>query len=115
MKKAILILIALCSTYIYSQGTEPTFEADGDMVKATYFHDNGEIAQIGFMLNGKLHGNWTMFNAEGTKVASGKYIDGKRQGIWYFYEGDMVKEVEFVDNKIAAVRDWNASDGVTVN
>lgn len=85
------------------------------MVKATYFHDNGEIAQVGYMLKGKLHGKWTMFNAEGTKIASGKYIDGAKQGTWYFYEGDKVKEVEFVANKIAAVRDWNASDGITVN
>ena len=115
MKKAILILMALCSVYMYSQNTAPTFEKDGKMVKATYFHSNGEIAQVGYMLKGRLHGDWTMFNAEGTKIASGKYIDGKKQGTWYFYENDVVKEVEFVDGKIAAVRDWNVSDGVTVN
>ncbi len=115
MKKAVLILMAFCSAYMYSQDTKPTFEKDGEMVKATYFHDNGEIAQVGYMLNGKLHGDWIMYSAEGIKIASGKYIAGVKQGIWYFYEGDMVKEVEFVDNKIAAVRDWNASDGVTVN
>lgn len=115
MKKAILVLIALCSTYMYAQNIEPTFEREGKMVKATYFHDNGEIAQVGYMLNGKLHGDWTMFNAKGTKIASGKYVDGKKQGTWYFYDGDMVKEVEFVDSKIAAVRDWDASEGVTIN
>ena len=115
MKKGLLVIMTLCSVYMHSQKVEPTFEKDGKMVKATYFHDNGEIAQVGFMLNGKLHGDWTMFNAEGTKIAAGKYDDGKKQGIWHFYEGDMVKEVEFVDSKIAAVRDWNAADGVTVN
>ena len=115
MKKVLLLLLTFCSAFIYAQSTEPIFEKEGKMVKATYFHDNGEIAQMGYMLNGKLHGDWTMFDAKGSKIAAGSYVDGKRQGMWYFYEGDMVKEVQFLDSKIAAVRDWNASEGVTVN
>ena len=115
MKRAILILMAFCSTYIFAQNTEPTFEKEGKMVRATYFHDNGLVAQTGYMLNGKLHGDWTMFDAKGDKIAQGKYVDGKREGKWFFWKGDMVKEVDFVDSKIAAVKELSSADGVTVN
>ena len=71
MKKVLLLLLTFCSAFIYAQSTEPIFEKEGKMVKATYFHDNGEIAQMGYMLNGKLHGDWTMFDAKGSKIAAG--------------------------------------------
>ncbi len=115
MKRALVVLMALCSVYMYSQNTEPTFEKEGKMVKATYFHDNGLVAQTGYMLKGKLHGDWTMFDARGEKIAQGKYVDGMKQGKWFFWEGDIVKEVDFVDSRIAAVRELTEADGVTIN
>ncbi len=115
MKKALLIIMALGLTFTYAQKKEPTFEREGDMVKATYFHDNGLVAQSGYMIDGKLHGDWVMFDAKGEKIAEGSYTNGKRQGTWYFWENGMVKEVDFVDSKITAVKDWNPSEGVTVN
>lgn len=115
MRKAVLIIMALGLTFTYAQKKEPTFEREGKMVKATYFHDNGLIAQTGYMLKGKLHGDWTMFDAKGEKIAEGRYENGMKQGTWFFWEGELVKEVSFVDSKIAAVKDWNASEGVTVN
>ena len=114
MKKAIFFMAVMFSVCMYSQDTEPTLEKVGKMVKATYFHENGEIAQTGFLLKGKLHGQWLMYNAEGRKIASGKYIDGKRAGKWFFWEGQILKEVDFVDNRIVNVKNWNQSEVVSV-
>jgi len=94
---------------------KPTFEKEGKMIKATYFHDNGEIAQTGYLVSGKLHGQWYMYNVEGKKVATGKYNNGKRTGKWLFWNGDILKEVDFVDNRIANVKKWNQSEVVSVN
>lgn len=115
MKKAIFFLAVMFSVCTYSQNTEPTLEKVGKMVKATYFHDNGEIAQTGYLLKGKLHGQWFMYDVAGKKIASGKYIEGKKSGKWFFWEGQILKEVDFVDNRIVAVKNWNQSEVVSVN
>ena len=114
MKNAILFLAMLFSVYMYSQDVKPTFEAVGKMVKATYFHENGEIAQTGYLLKDKLHGQWFMYNTEGKKIASGKYVEGVRQGKWFFWEGEILKEVDFKDNKIVGVKNWNSAEAVSV-
>lgn len=114
MKRAVLILVLVFSVYMYPQDTEPTLEKAGKMVKATYFHDNGEIAQIGYLMKGKLHGQWLMYDVNGKKIASGKYENGKRTGKWLFWQNEVLKEVDFDDNKIVNVRNWNQAEVVSV-
>ncbi|MEM7484362.1 MAG: nicotinic acid mononucleotide adenyltransferase, partial [Bacteroidota bacterium] len=103
------------SVCIAAQGTEPTLEKVGKMVKATYFHENGEIAQTGYLLKGKLHGQWFKYDTNGKKIASGKYDEGKRAGKWFFWEGQILKEVDFADNRIVNVKNWNQSELVSVD
>ncbi|NKI30977.1 toxin-antitoxin system YwqK family antitoxin [Croceivirga thetidis] len=114
MKRAVLILVLVFSVYMYPQDTEPTLEKVGKMVKATYFHDNGEIAQIGYLMKGKLHGQWLMYDVNGKKIASGKYENGLRTGKWFFWQDEILKEVDFVNNKIVNVKKWNQSEVVAI-
>jgi len=115
MKKAVLIFAVLFSVGIYAQDTKPTLEKVGKMVKVTYFHDNGAVAQTGHLLKGKLHGQWLMYDAKGKKIASGKYSNGKKQGKWFFWEGEVLREVDFSDNRIVEVKNWNQSEVVSIN
>lgn len=115
MKKAILIFALIFSTYAYPQDIEPTFEKVGKMIKATYFHENGEVAQAGYLLNGKLHSEWLMFDTAGKKIASGKYVNGQREGKWFFWEDEILREVDFKENRIASVKNWNAPEVVSVD
>lgn len=115
MKKAIFFLAVMFSVCMYPQDTEPTFEKVGKVVKATYFHENGEIAQIGYLLKGKLHGQWFMYNVDGKKIASGKYNEGKKSGKWFFWEAQILKEVDFANNRIVNVKNWNQSEVVSVD
>ncbi|SNY95227.1 toxin-antitoxin system YwqK family antitoxin [Flagellimonas pacifica] len=115
MKKAIFFMAVLFSVGMYSQDTEPTLEKVGEMVKATYFHENGEIAQTGHFLDGKLHGQWFMYNTDGKKTASGKYVNGTRSGKWFFWEGEILREVDFADNRIVDVKNWNQSQLASTN
>lgn len=114
MKKAVFFLAVMFSVCIYAQNTEPTVEKVGKMVKATYFHENGEIAQTGYMMNGKLHGQWLMYNTEGKKIASGKYVEGKKSGKWFFWKDELLKEVDYDANRIVNVKNWNQSEVVSV-
>jgi len=69
MKKCIIILVVLFSGTIFSQEIKPILEPFGKMVRATYFHENGQILQQGFYENGKLQGVWVAFDEKGNKTS----------------------------------------------
>ena len=114
MKQVVCILIVFLSFGVYAQNTKPTFEKVGKVVKATYFHDNGEIAQTGYLLKGKLHGEWFMYDTAGKKIAEGNYIEGKKSGKWFFWNDNQLKEVDFLANKLVNVKSWNNAEIVSV-
>ncbi|MFD0796086.1 nicotinic acid mononucleotide adenyltransferase [Maribacter chungangensis] len=115
MKKIFYIVALTFSFGVYAQDVAPKFEKEGNKVKATYFHTNGEIAQQGYFLNEKLEGEWTMFNEKGDKIAMGNYFKGAKTGTWMFWEGDTVKEVDFNDNRIAAVTESKRRKSIVKN
>ncbi|NNL09922.1 MAG: nicotinic acid mononucleotide adenyltransferase [Croceitalea sp.] len=114
MKNILFIVAFVFSLNMVAQELKPKFEKiEADLVKATYFHDNGEIAQTGFLLKGKLHGDWFMYDIKGKKIASGSYENGERAGKWFFWNDAILKEVDFVNNRIADVKNWNQTEVVT--
>ena len=117
MKNVILTFVMLFSVAIIAQenNIEPKFEKDGDMIKATYFHDNGEIAQMGNLLNKKPHGEWVSFDAEGKKTGVAQYYKGEKVGKWLMWSGTEVTEVNYQNNKIVNVVKWDESNPMVVN
>ena len=114
MKYTITTLALLFSFSLLGQQIEPKYERENDMVKATFYHDNGEIAQMGYFLNEKLHGEWVMFNSKGEKIAMGQYEMGKKTGKWFFWDENGLREVEYENNRISNVVEWKNADPVTV-
>ncbi|GGG40404.1 hypothetical protein GCM10011414_07400 [Croceivirga lutea] len=116
MKKVLLMVVLLLAGYSYSQNnTDPKLEKVGKLIKATYYHDNGEIAQTGYMLQGELHGQWFMYDVNGKKVASGKYNKGAKDGKWFFWDDQILREVDFANNQITNVKNWNQSEIVSIH
>lgn len=115
MRNLILIFAMLLSITLTAQSKKPVMEKEGDLIKATYFHDNGEIAQIGFFKNGKTHGQWKMYDANGKKTAVANYDQGKKTGKWLFWSEDGLKEVDYSDNRIVGITKWNNANRVVVN
>ncbi len=115
MKRAFLVLALVGSLALSAQTDEPKFEKEGNRLKGTYFYENGQISQTGYFVDGKLNGEWQMFDEEGNKLAMGTYTNGKKTGKWTFWEGEMVKEVDFNENKIASVVQKNAEGAVVKN
>lgn len=114
--KIVLSLLAFGMTLmINAQSVNPVVEKDGDLLKATYFHDNGEIAQVGHFLDGKLHGEWIMFDTAGKKVAIGQYNLGMKTGKWFFWDEEGLKEVDYRDSQIASVVKWNNGESIVLN
>ncbi|WP_411765945.1 toxin-antitoxin system YwqK family antitoxin [Winogradskyella sp. A3E31] len=116
MKKISVILMILCVGFTFAQEkTQPKLEKKGDVTEATYFHDNGEVEQIGtFNEEGKLHGTWTSFDKQGNKVAVGKYDNGKKVGKWFFWSDDTLREVDYLDSRIVSVNKWDSKTKVAV-
>ena len=51
----------------------------GDLIVVTNYHENGVIAQTGFIKNGELHGKWTSYDLNGNEKMIGYYQNGKKK------------------------------------
>ena len=106
MKRIILIFALLLTGYGFAQNHNVKTEKVGDLTKATYYYENGNIEQQGtFNSDGKLHGEWVSYDVNGEKLAIGKYDNGEKVGKWFFWQKGVVKEVEYKDSKITNVND----------
>ena len=58
MKKYIIIVAVLISGMIFAQSKEPKLEVIGQLVKATYFYENGKMQQEGFFNAKYVRAKW---------------------------------------------------------
>ncbi len=103
------------STIGFAQEKEPTFEKAGDLVKATYYNEDGKIRVQGFFKNKKLTGEWTSFDGEGNKTQIAHYKDGKKVGKWLIWSKESLKEINYANNVIVSVNDWRSESKYVVN
>ena len=103
------LAVVLFSISMTAQTPEPTFEVVGEMVKGIYYHDNGQIAKIGCFKDGRLQGEWVMFDKNGIKISLGHYNQGKRTGEWFFWkpDGEAMRVVNYHDGKLLSVVEWS--------
>ncbi|AWH84129.1 membrane-binding protein [Flavobacterium album] len=114
MKKIIIAVMLLSAGVLSAQNVKPKHEIQDQMVKSTYYYDNGQVKQEGFYKNGKLHGNWTAYNEDGTKQSMGEYNNGMKTGKWLFWTGSVLNEVDYADSRIAEVKKWS-KDAIVSN
>ncbi|ARV15433.1 toxin-antitoxin system YwqK family antitoxin [Polaribacter sp. SA4-12] len=115
MKKAILLAILFISALGFSQEKETTFERDGDLVKATYYFDNGDVKVQGFFKDKKLTGIWTSFDKKGNKTQIAQYKEGKKTGKWFVWNKESLKEITYNNNTVVGVKDWRAETKLAFN
>ena len=113
MKNVVLAGILLVTSLTFAQELTPKYEIVGQEVKATFYHDNGQIKQVGNYLNGKPNGKWVAYNEDGSKQAIGEYANGSKTGKWFFWNEASLSEVDFSESRIAEVKKW--SKDVLVN
>lgn len=113
MKKIIIAGLLLSAGVVSAQKIEPKYTIENQMVKATYYYDNGQVMQEGFYKDGKLHGEWVAYNEDGSKQSVGEYNNGAKSGKWFFWSTATVSEVNYTDSRVAEVKTW-AKDAVAV-
>ncbi len=115
MKKLLAIAFLLSFSLVNAQEKEPTFEAAGDKVKATYYYADGSVEKQGFFKDKKLTGEWTQFDKKGNKVAVGFYKEGKKVGTWFHWNKNILRQVNYENNAVASVNTWKEDTKLAVN
>jgi antitoxin component YwqK of YwqJK toxin-antitoxin module len=106
MKKYIIVAAILISGVIFAQNRTPKHEVIGNLVKSTYYFDNGKVSQEGFYKDGKVHGKWISYDETGNKKAIGEYKDGIKIGKWFFWSNNDLSEVDYSESRVASIKNW---------
>lgn len=105
------MLLAVAVTF--AQEIKPKFEKQGNQTEATFYHDNGEISQKGmFNKANKLQGTWTSYDNQGNKVTVGNYDNGVKVGKWFFWNANSLKEVDYSNNAVASINEWQNKNSI---
>ena len=106
MKKIMILGALVISALTFAQDVKPKLEQEGQLVKATYYHENGQMQQEGFFRDGKLVGIWVSYDVNGVKKAIGEYSNGQKIGKWLFWNDKTLSEVDYSESRIASVKNW---------
>jgi antitoxin component YwqK of YwqJK toxin-antitoxin module len=115
MKNFISIVILCLTIAGYAQEKQPTFKAENDLVKATYYYEDGSIKTQGYFKDKKLTGEWVRFDKSGNKVQIAYYSNGLKVGKWFVWEKESLKEINYKNNVIASVNVWKSESKVALN
>ena len=100
MKNILVLAIVLFTTVAFAQKEKTlTLNKETNLIDAVYYHDNGEISQVGsFTLDGKLEGKWISYDNKGNKLVAAFYDNGKKVGKWIHWIDGQKKVVSYTDN-----------------
>nr|WP_294775298.1 membrane-binding protein [uncultured Flavobacterium sp.] len=106
MKKILILGAFLISGFGFAQTAKPYLEQEGDLVKATYYYENGKVQQQGYFKDGKITGQWVAYDENGNKKSIGEYSNGEKTGKWLFWNDKSLSEVDYSNSRIATVKTW---------
>ncbi len=115
MKKIATLLCLFVVTISTAQQVKPTYEAAGDLVKATYYYKDGSIKEQGFFKDKKLTGKWVSYSIQGKKTMIAYYNKGRKVGKWYAMSGVSIQEISYQNNAIVAVKKINEEAALVLN
>lgn len=112
-----LVVVFLMSFTLFAQTENNLVKTEkvGELEKVTIFYDSGELHQVGFILNDKLHGEWKSYDKEGNKLAKATYENGDKVGKWFFWNEGILSEVDYRYNTIVQVSTWDKKDTKVVS
>jgi antitoxin component YwqK of YwqJK toxin-antitoxin module len=100
------VFASIICTAVSAQEVEPVFAQDGEIIKGTFYYEDGTVSHGGTCKDGKLQGNWISYDTSGEKTAMANYEEGEKAGKWYFWSADKLTEVDYSQNRIAEVKTY---------
>ncbi|WP_442265110.1 toxin-antitoxin system YwqK family antitoxin [Tenacibaculum sp. ZS6-P6] len=115
MKKFVVLVCFIVMGSAFAQNEiKPLYEKEGDLIKVTHFHNNGNVKEQGFYKDKLLHGKWVIYDAKGDKKVMAFYEKGKKVGKWFIWDKDELKEINYENNSIASIQSWKESTKIAV-
>lgn len=114
IKLILAVFAVMLSAGMMAQDVKPVFEQEGELIKGTFYYEDGSISQEGTYKDGKLHGEWISYGQDGKKTAIAKYSEGNKIGKWFFWDDDVLKEVEYNNNQIAQVSVYKSTGTLVI-
>ncbi|EMY81298.1 hypothetical protein ES731_13585 [Psychroflexus gondwanensis] len=101
-----LVMVFLMSFTLFAQTDKNLVKTEkvGDLQKVTMFYESGELHQVGYIKNDKLHGEWESFDREGNNLAKANYENGNKVGQWMFWNDGKLSIVDYNENRIVQVK-----------
>ena len=115
MKNTLLIMMLCLATKAIAQDKQTTYSVEGDLVKATYYYDDGSTRMQGYFKDKKLTGEWIRFDKSGNKIQLGYYENGNNVGKWFVWGKDSLKEINYQNNVVASVNNWKSESKIALN
>jgi antitoxin component YwqK of YwqJK toxin-antitoxin module len=112
MKKILTLTLIFTVLICNAQAVQPTYEKTADIVKATYYFEDGSIKEQGFFKDAKLTGRWVSYNKQGEKTMMAHYKAGKKVGKWFTWNNNSLKEINYKKNVIASIKNWQGKSGL---
>lgn len=103
----IFVLLFFVSGFSQNQRVEYT-KISNKLVKATYyFADNSNVIQKEgyFNNNNQLQDMWVSYDKAGNKKIIAYYDNGKKVGVWTYFEKDKINFVTYKNNKLMSVEE----------
>lgn len=110
---AIIAFVATASAN--AQEVSPKFEQQGELIKGTYYYEDGTIRQEGTYKDGQLHGKWISYQQNGKKNAIAHYENGVKAGKWFFWSNDLLTEVDYNNNYIVQAVSYKDTRSLVIN
>ena len=105
MKKILILGAIMISGFTFGQANKPVLEQEGNLVKATYYYDNGQIQQQGHFKDGKLEGKWMAYDIKGSLTSIAEYSNGIKSGKWIYHSNNVaVRQLDFTNNQYAVAK-----------
>jgi len=112
IKSMLVIAALLVGSVVSAQDVKPSFEKQGELIKGTFYYEDGSVRQEGTYKDGKLHGKWVSYDQNGKKIALANYEEGNKSGKWFFWNSDKLTEVDYNDNQIADVTSYKNTSSI---
>ncbi len=115
MKKILALVFLFTVSICNAQEVKPTYEKAGDMVKATYYYEDGSVKERGFFKDAKLAGKWVSYDRKGEKLMIAYYDAGKKVGKWFAWNKNTLKEINYSNNVIVSIKNWSEDSRLALN
>jgi antitoxin component YwqK of YwqJK toxin-antitoxin module len=102
-----MVFLMSFSLFAQNENNLVKLEKNGDLEKVVIFYESGELHQVGFIKNDKLHGEWKSFDKNGNPLAEANYKKGMKIGKWTFWKNGEKIEVNFNNIKTPELKVLN--------